>query len=257
MALGFGIATIGMLAGLAVFVFHTTITQLLIGGSSLTAAVALCSLWPSHPVSYAINVVVAIALAIAGTIAVIALSRGGLPAVAGARPNADATRPSMFAGGAEFAVYGGTLIAIPLIALLVSGFSIVTPSGEPVQVVPEETVAQFASSESPAMKLLAVPLAEISKPAGLVLTLTGILAFGYLIIETFRLDKIARERMFVVLILTFFAMLFFSFFEQAGSSVNNFRIATWIVRLAANRSLKPTSVPCSASNPLKSSLDIS
>jgi dipeptide/tripeptide permease len=48
------------------------------------------------------------------------------------------------------------------------------------------------------------------------------LAFGFLIVETFRLDKIARERMFVVLILTFFSMLFWSFFEQAGSSLNNF-----------------------------------
>ncbi len=219
---GFGIATIGMLAGLAVFVFHTTITQLLIGGGALTAAVALLIYGPSHPVSYAINVIVALALVTAGTIAVIALSRGGLPAAAGIRPHADATNPSFFAGRAEFAVYAGTLVAIPLIALLVSGFSIVSPSGEPVQVVSKETVEAFAKSDSAARQLLAVPLAEISKPAGLVLTITGILAFGYLIVETFRLDRIARERMFVVLILTFFAMLFFSFFEQAGSSVNNF-----------------------------------
>ena len=31
-----------------------------------------------------------------------------------------------------------------------------------------------------------------------------------------------RERLFVVLILMFFSMLFWAFFEQAGSSVNNF-----------------------------------
>src|SRR5690606_4512439 len=65
-------------------------------------------------------------------------------------------------------------------------------------------------------------LNEISKPAGILLVVTGILAFGYLLVETFRLERIARQRMYVVLILTFFSMLFFAFFEQAGSSVNNF-----------------------------------
>ena len=36
------------------------------------------------------------------------------------------------------------------------------------------------------------------------------------------MGKIARERMQVVLILTFFSFLFWAFFEQAGSSLNNF-----------------------------------
>ena len=35
-------------------------------------------------------------------------------------------------------------------------------------------------------------------------------------------ERIARQRMYVVMILMFFSMLFWSFFEQAGSSVNNF-----------------------------------
>ena len=65
-------------------------------------------------------------------------------------------------------------------------------------------------------------LKEVSKPAGLVLALSGLLAFGYLGLETFRLDRVARHRMYVVLILTFFCMLFWAFFEQAGSSINNF-----------------------------------
>jgi POT family proton-dependent oligopeptide transporter len=63
---------------------------------------------------------------------------------------------------------------------------------------------------------------EISKPAGLMLFVTGFVALGYLGRELFRLGKIARERLLVAMILTFFAMLFWSFFEQAGSSVNNF-----------------------------------
>jgi dipeptide/tripeptide permease len=70
--------------------------------------------------------------------------------------------------------------------------------------------------------ILAVFLKETSRPAGLVLLLSGLVAFLYLGIETLRLDVIPRQRMYVVLILTFFSMLFWSFFEQAGSSVNNF-----------------------------------
>src|SRR5688572_21824820 len=54
------------------------------------------------------------------------------------------------------------------------------------------------------------------------LTLFGGAAFVWLIIEAFRSDKIERERLFVVLILMFFSLLFWAFFEQAGSSINNF-----------------------------------
>ena len=36
------------------------------------------------------------------------------------------------------------------------------------------------------------------------------------------MDTVARHRMYVVLILMFFCMLFWAFFEQAGSSINNF-----------------------------------
>lgn len=70
--------------------------------------------------------------------------------------------------------------------------------------------------------IVAVVLQEVSRPAGLILILSGLIAFVYLGLETIRLEKIPRERMYVVLILTFFSMLFWSFFEQAGSSLNNF-----------------------------------
>ncbi len=36
------------------------------------------------------------------------------------------------------------------------------------------------------------------------------------------MEKVPRERMYVVFILIFFSLLFWSFFEQSGSSVNNF-----------------------------------
>jgi len=74
----------------------------------------------------------------------------------------------------------------------------------------------------PLKALLFVTAEQVSKPAGLILFVAGLVAFAYLAIATFRLDQIARERMYVVFILTFFSMLFWSFFEQAGSSLNNF-----------------------------------
>jgi len=219
---GFGLATLGMLTGLAVFVLPTLLTQIAIGGGVLVVASALLYFGPEDPRSYAVNVFVAIAISIAGVIAVIALNRGGLSDQAGRRADYDPEKPTWFAGVNEAYVYAGTLVAIPVIALLVSGFSIITPSGMPIQVVSEATVKSLAESESTIAKLAAVPVGEISKPAGLVLTITGILAFGYLLVETFRLDRNAKQKMYVIFILTFFAMLFFSFFEQAGSSVNNF-----------------------------------
>jgi len=123
----------------------------------------------------------------------------------------------------------------------VSGFSMFTKDQKAVTLIPETVihslqydmsqvapdatnidVKQLAPNPSAVKKVLAVVLKDVSRPAGLILMLSGLIALIYLGIETFRMQKIARERMFVVLILTFFSLLFFSFFEQAGSSVNNF-----------------------------------
>jgi POT family proton-dependent oligopeptide transporter len=49
-----------------------------------------------------------------------------------------------------------------------------------------------------------------------------VVALGSLIAEAVRSPVVERQRLFVVLILMFFSMLFWAFFEQAGSSVNNF-----------------------------------
>lgn len=50
----------------------------------------------------------------------------------------------------------------------------------------------------------------------------GGLALGYVLLEALRGMKVERERLFVVLILTVFSLLFWGFFEQAGSSMANF-----------------------------------
>ncbi|MFG0261930.1 MAG: peptide MFS transporter [Novipirellula sp. JB048] len=220
---GFGLATIGMLAGLAVFVMPTRLTQALIALGAIASALGMLVFRPDNPWTTAVNIFVAIALLSAGVIACIALSRGGLSADKGRRPEG-------MDGRHDWKVYLGTLIAIPVLTLLVSGFSPLTADGESVQLIADETIAAFAgevpANASPATKvarnIAAVFMKEVSKPAGLVLTVIGVLAFSYLILQTFKLERIARQRMVVALVLIFFQMLFFAFFEQAGSSVNLF-----------------------------------
>ena len=88
-------------------------------------------------------------------------------------------------------------------------------------IVPESVIKSVKES-GPVGEVLAVVLQETSKPAGLILFLSGVVALGYFGLNTVKLDRVPRQRMYVVFILTFFSMLFWAFFEQAGSSVNNF-----------------------------------
>lgn len=219
---GFGLATIGMLSGLAVFVAPTRVTQVLIMTSAVAAAAGLFWFRPDNPFSIGVNVFVGISLLAAGASAWVALSREGLPAEAGAPPDPDRLRrPVLGPLNAEWTVYLGTAAAIPVFVLLVSGFAVM-PGQQSVTIVPDSVIERIQAVESPFAEVVAVFVREISRPAGLVLVLSGVVAFGYLGMTTFRLDRVARQRMFVVLILTFFSMLFWAFFEQAGSSVNNF-----------------------------------
>jgi POT family proton-dependent oligopeptide transporter len=114
----------------------------------------------------------------------VALGRGGLPHEAGAPRDPGAIRRKI--GGflrADWAVYLGIVASIPLLALLVMR----------------------------------------NYWAGWALSATGLCALGYLLYEAcFQCTKIERERVFVALILMFFSVLFWAFFEQAGSSMNNF-----------------------------------
>ncbi|MFA5504697.1 MAG: oligopeptide:H+ symporter [Vulcanimicrobiota bacterium] len=58
--------------------------------------------------------------------------------------------------------------------------------------------------------------------AGYVLSIFGGIALIWLLYQIITRPKIERERLLVVLVLMFFSMLFWAFFEQAGSSVTNF-----------------------------------
>jgi len=220
---GFGLATIGMLTGVAVFVAPVRLTQILIMLGAAAAAVGLFVFRPDNPFSIAINIFIGLSLLAAAVIAWIALGRGGLPREAGQpRDMARLRRTVLGFLRTDFAVYLCALLAIPIFGLLVSGFSPFTANGRALTLVPESTIAALQESASGVNQILAVVFEEVSKPAGLVLLLSGIWAVFYLGFQTLKLDRVGKQRMYVVFILTFFSLLFWAFFEQAGSSLNNF-----------------------------------
>ena len=230
---GFGLATIGMMIGLAVFVMPNLVTQALIGAGAMGAVFALLYYRPDNTTAILWNAFVAVCLVIAGFISISALARGGLPATAGAAKKPVSLKTVSI-------VLLGVVVAITILMQFVSGFSLLTSDKQPVQLVASSTIEEFKRGGT-FTKIAAVFLEEISKPAGLLLTVTGILAFGYLITKTFVLDTIARHRMFVVLTLMFFSMLFWAFFEQAGSSLNNFADRN-VDRVAETRSISEDDV---------------
>ncbi len=220
---GFGLATIGMLIGLAIFVAPTILTQTLILLGATAVAFSLFILHPDNTFSFWLNIFSAVSILLSGIVAVVALSRGGVPEAAGAPPDpALLKKPVLGPITAEWMVYLGTAISIVVFGMLVSGFVFLSRNNRPMALIPEDWIAGFEKAPNPLWHVLAVVLRESSRPATLALTVAGVVAFGYVIIESIRLPRVPRQRMYVVLTLTFFSMLFWSFFEQAGSSVNNF-----------------------------------
>ena len=177
---GFGLATLGMLIGVAIFVAPTLLTQaLILVGAVVTAAGMV---WIQDNVYLLIvNVFVAVGLLVSAVVAVIALSRGGIPKEVG-RPPSDLNEVRFLSMRGDWWVYLGIAFSIPVFALLVQQNAI----------------------------------------AGILLWVFGLVAIGYLFVYAVTSEKVERERLFVVLILTFFSFLFWAFFEQAGSSLNNF-----------------------------------
>src|SRR5690606_26494077 len=117
---------------------------------------------------------------VAAVVALVATSRGGLPDEIGRPKDPAALKapvlPSLPFLNRKLAVYVGIALSIPLIALLVTR----------------------------------------SAAAGWVLIIFGGAALLSLTFTAFKAEKIERERLFVILVLLFFSMLFWSFFEQAG-----------------------------------------
>ena len=66
-------------------------------------------------------------------------------------------------------------------------------------------------------------LLNVNESVAMILLILGLLVIGYLLYESiFKLDKVAGQRLAVVIILAFFHTLFWAFFEQAGSSLTLF-----------------------------------
>ncbi len=220
---GFGLATVGMLIGVAIFVAPRAATQILIFLTTFAAAGAMLIYHPANFLSVGMNIFVAVALCISGVVAILALARGGVPSEAGALPDPKyLTEPVLGPISRAWLVYLGVVPAILVFMLLVSGFAPLMKSGRPMSLISETTLKSIESSDSPAVRSLGVVAKELSRPANIILDMVGLVALVYLVFETIRLPRIARHRMYVVLILTFFSMIFWTFFEQAGSSINNF-----------------------------------
>ncbi len=176
---GFGLATIGMLLGLATFVVPSVVASLLILLASIASVVTMFVTTAGDTLQTLLNLPVAIALLAAGAISFVKLGKGEIPGDLGRPRDAEGNvvRPRFV-----LPIFIGTLAAVAPLALLVS----------------HSSYATYA------------------------LNVMGVLAFGSIILSAFAAPALERGRLFVILILCFFSMLFWAFFEQAGSSVNNF-----------------------------------
>ncbi len=179
---GFGLATLGMLVGVAVFVAPNWLTQVLILTGAVGCSGVLFFKW-DNTYQLVVNAISGVALLTAAGVAVMALARGGLPKNAGrpAFPEA-ASKPTVIGLRADLTIYLGILLVVPVIAFLV----------------------------------------QRSEIADKLLYALAVTAFGWLLFQAVSSNRIERERLFVVLIMMFFSMTFWGFFEQAGSSISNF-----------------------------------
>lgn len=204
-------------------VLSRIIAGLVILSGAIAAAWGLFHYLPKNDFSVGVNIFVGVSLLIAGVVACAALTRGGLPKEAGAAPDLERlSKPVLWFLSPEWLTYLATAASIGVFVLLVSGFAVFKADKQPVTIIPDFVIQRIEACGFPLADVAAVVVRESSRPAGLVLMLSGVIAFAYLGWVTVRLDKVPRERMYVVLVLTFFSMLFWAFFEQAGSSLNNF-----------------------------------
>ena len=211
---GFGLATIGMLIGLAVFVVPTMLARVLILGGALITSAAMVLL-QDNALLLAVNGFVAAILVVAGASAFVALGRQGLAPELGGPPSEAALRSPVFGVPLEWAIYFGSLLMVPLGAALIW-------SNRLVSLVPAGLVASLTSSDNMLVRIGGTVMAEVSTPTGLILTITGVLAFGYLLWDASRSPRVEGQRILAAVVLMGFSLLFWSFFEQGGSSLNLF-----------------------------------
>ena len=174
---GFGLATVGMLSGLVLFVLPGAIGALLMMLTALSLSVGMLLLPVESNIQAGLRWLLAIALTAGGGISALSMLKGGLPDFVGR-----ASEGVKNIKGKLIMTLVGTLIAIPIIA----------------QMVQRTEISRYF------------------------LFTAGSLAFGYMILEAAKATKIERDRMKVIFVLIFFLMIFWSFFDQGGSSINLF-----------------------------------
>ncbi|NCG18254.1 MAG: MFS transporter, partial [Rhodobacterales bacterium] len=210
---GFGLATFGMLVGLAVFVVPGRLARWLILSTALATAfgqVVVQDNW----LLLAINAYVAIALIISGVAAFVALGRGGLSPETGAPPDMALLKKPIMGIPLEYLVYLGSFLVVPFFAVLVW-------SNRAVTLVPHSVTDPLMAGGKLSI-LAGTLLHEMSTPAGLLLMVIGSGCFLYVFYESMQSNVIERQRLWVALVMMAFSALFWAFFEQAGTSVNNF-----------------------------------
>jgi len=196
---GFGLATIGMLVGLAVFVMPSKLTRIVIFLTAVLSGLGMIYTQLDKSI-YELGAMgfVALFLMAAGVVAFLAIGKGGLPEGAGEPADPEAPHRKVMGIQAQHLIYIGSFLVVPVIAglMLMDG--------------------QFG--EITTVPVLGIELRLI----GIVMLLVGGLGFGAIVWETVKATRIEAQRMVVVMVLMFFSMLFWAFFEQAGSSINLF-----------------------------------
>jgi POT family proton-dependent oligopeptide transporter len=220
--------------------FSRLLLRLVIMATAIAAAYGAFRFAPSNVLLLAVNYFVALTVLIAAVVAWVALGRGGLPARTGAPPDQALLRRRIAGIPTEWWSYIASVLAVPVLALFVSGFAPFN-EGRGVTIIPAETITSIEQS-GPIGEVAAVVLRETSRPAGLILFLSGLVAIVYLGLHAAKLELIPRQRMYVVFVLTFFSMLFWAFFEQAGSSVNNFTDRNVVRVIGHSRLIESTEV---------------
>ena len=172
---GFGLATVGMLTGLATFVAPSGVARGLIFLAVLGLLGTMTWAARDNATQLWLNAPIALALLAAGAVSFVRLGEGGVPSEIGRAPAARNPRALPL-------TLVGTLVALPLFAVLTSR----------------------------------------TGTAAWLLNAVGLLAFGSIVLGALKAERVERDRLLVVVVLCFFSMLFWAFFEQAGSSVNNF-----------------------------------
>ncbi len=220
---GFGLATIGMMLGLASFVMPSALSRILILAGAVIVAILMVGSQLYEPgtesllvarerdlLQLVLNIFLGIALVGSGAASFVALGRGGVPADRGVPPKSARLAPNT----ATIVVIVGTLLFVPVAMWLLY-------TNKTTELVSQEWVQSF-SSQGKLYAVIGSVIKQSSTPTGLLLSITGAGALLFLLYEGIRSPKFERERLFVIIILTFFSFFFWAAFEQASSSINQF-----------------------------------